>query len=353
MNLKLTCELASRWLSRSIDEELSPREESLLEQHLDGCPRCREERQRLFVDMDWIEENWTGVEEEVETLLRDRIGEGADPYSPLLPPTPEPRSGRARLLVSAAALALLLAGTLHWRAGGPEGASAPVALLEHSAPGVTIRTRDGETWRDGTGVVSVAEGERVSVPDGGDAYLSFADGSYARLGAGSVLRLRRLDGEVILELVEGRTAYEVAERAPGAPFVVRTPLAEVRVVGTRFGVVHAAERTRVSVAEGTVEVRRRPARGDAMPVRAGEWLLVTRDRIQFAPEAQPLTDARSAAESLPEGGRDGDGGAGSGGEAEPTGAPRGDGDEGERAPPGALDMPPGSGSGSGNRRPRG
>lgn len=75
------------------------------------------------------------------------------------------------------------------------------------------------------------------------------------LSAGSVVSLEpRAAREVDLRLYRGTASVSVEKLAPSEAFEVTTPLARVKVVGTRFQVESQAEATHIRVEEGTVWV---------------------------------------------------------------------------------------------------
>jgi transmembrane sensor len=96
---------------------------------------------------------------------------------------------------------------------------------------------------------------------------TFADGSVARVSDGGELVVESATPEHIeAVLAAGAADFEVTKR-PGREFVVKAGVVRVRVVGTRFRIERLGERTRVSVSEGKVEVRR----GDSLDyLEAGE-----------------------------------------------------------------------------------
>ena len=357
MTPELSCELASRWLSRAIDEEISSREEALLESHLDTCTRCREERERLFSEIDWIEQNWAGVSDEIGDLLRDRIGDDAAAVT--VPPegsldlgssaegaAPAFTRHRGRILAWAAAI-IIVAGGLHLGLDERAGRTTSVVSVEYAGAGLWIDGAGRREQLEGTGQVSLHASTRFEVPPGGDAYVHFEGGSRARVGAEGVLRITDLDDGSTVELTRGRATFQVAPRSADHPFIVRTPLAEIRVVGTLFGVIHDGERTRVEVTEGTVEVRRRLGSDTTVSITAGRWIVVSRDRFQYPPPpeaaALPSEGTETGATVGP-----GEGPAGAPVGESPVGvAPGGDeGGEGSSTPAAApegpvLDMPSG------------
>ncbi|WP_162786448.1 FecR family protein [Hyphomonas sp. CACIAM 19H1] len=83
--------------------------------------------------------------------------------------------------------------------------------------------------------------------------LILEDGSRVTLGAASALDVVFTPGERRVVLSRGEAFFEVTKDA-GRPFIVETPDAVVRVLGTRFDVRLGSERVRVAVSEGKVEV---------------------------------------------------------------------------------------------------
>jgi transmembrane sensor len=84
---------------------------------------------------------------------------------------------------------------------------------------------------------------------------TFADGSVARVSSGGELVVKLAGAEHIESvLTRGGADFEVTKN-PQRDFVVIAGAVRVRVVGTRFRVERIAERTRVSVTQGKVEVQ--------------------------------------------------------------------------------------------------
>ncbi len=82
--------------------------------------------------------------------------------------------------------------------------------------------------------------------------VTLGDGSYVRLARGSTLREWAVEGRREVSL-EGRAFFAVA-RDESNPFVVRTDLGEVRVLGTRFQVETGENEVETLVVEGLVQV---------------------------------------------------------------------------------------------------
>jgi len=93
--------------------------------------------------------------------------------------------------------------------------------------------------------ISTAVGEQRSI--------SLPDGSLVQLNTNSELRVDIKPEERRIVLERGEARFTVA-KDPNRPFVVKTPQATVRALGTVFNVQIAAQGTDVAVLEGHVEV---------------------------------------------------------------------------------------------------
>lgn len=118
-------------------------------------------------------------------------------------------------------------------------------------------------WATLAGRIETAPGERL--------HLRLADGSELDLGPDTRLRVRQDGRQRQLELERGEILVAVAAD-PARPFEVLAGGGVVRDIGTRFAVRTDAGGTRVTVAEGRVEVEL-PALGLRSPViGAGQQL---------------------------------------------------------------------------------
>lgn len=286
MTPEVSCELASRWLSRAIDEELSPEEERLLERHLDACPHCRTRREVLFTEAQLVERDLESVSAELDELLEGRLGAAQISEAERAVPVVGARSGLRRGALLSAAVLLALVGLFVTR-----DRSLPVARtvsIEWGENGVEWTTGGRRRMLAGSGQGRLAVGDRIRLPAGSEAWFEFADGSYARIGARSVVGVLSLGSTTEIELLRGRAAFDVAPQHSGGDdgppgrtregrFRVLTSQAVATVVGTRFGVIHEDGATEVSVEEGEVRVERRYVE-DPPSFRIGPegWIRVTR-----------------------------------------------------------------------------
>lgn len=164
------------------------------------------------------------------------------------PAPPPPSATESRVAVASLERGTLKAGSRNIRAGEPVFAGEP---LSGAASGTTLRMEDGTLLEPG--------------PD-------------------AVVREIRFRS---VALTAGSLRASAAQA--GVPFVLSTPHAEVRVLGTKFLVSVGTDSTRVEVEEGRVRVRRLPD-GPAADVAAGQFAVAGRGA---APAARPLVLTRS------------------------------------------------------------
>jgi len=105
------------------------------------------------------------------------------------------------------------------------------------------------------------------------------DGSTVQLNARSRIELHFTTHERAVDLIEGQAMF-LAAKSPGRPFVVRSDVADIRAVGTRFDVYRKNSGTVVTVMEGKVAIgadNLPAAKGSVFPVlvSAGEQAVAT------------------------------------------------------------------------------
>lgn len=185
-------------------------------------------------------------------------------------------AGAAAMVLLAVAIAL---------SAGPRAAPAPCAVVEQAA---ALTGADGRALsRD----AALAAGARLDAA--GPATLRLRDGTRLWLEAGTRLGLDEGGGlrgggraGILVQLEAGAVGVAAKPQDPQAPLAVRTPLAEVVVVGTAFRVAHAATGSEVGVTSGRVEVR--SAQGTRLLAAGGVA------RIDAAPAAPTLVASFSA-----------------------------------------------------------
>ena len=95
--------------------------------------------------------------------------------------------------------------------------------------------------------------ERYATVRGETAVITLKDGSAVSLNTDSVLEVSFSNDERRVSLGRGEALFDVARDAE-RPFIVSSPTAEARVLGTRFNVRATSRKTIVSVLSGVVEV---------------------------------------------------------------------------------------------------
>jgi hypothetical protein len=91
------------------------------------------------------------------------------------------------------------------------------------------------------------------------------------------------------ELISGGLLINAAPQSRGKPLQIATPMAEVRVVGTKLTLAASGKSTRLSVAEGEVVVKSRSTRQQAS-VTAGQRVTATVNSPLAALDLRPVTN---------------------------------------------------------------
>ena len=253
---EVSCELASRWLSRAIDQEISHEEERALEQHLDMCPHCRGQRDSLFSETDRLERDLAGISDEIDQLLRNRMGDDVRAFA-VDQIEPSISSGSRRRYRSSVAVFVAMLITigffLFWQE--PPAARATVDF-EWGPRGFESTVSGVMKSYEGSGVRTLGTDEMIRLPEGSEGWLQFPEGSLSRIGEFGRFQLRELEDEIEIELISGRAAFDVGPRGE-TPFRVLTPYARIVAFDSRFGVVHEEGCTILTVERGEVSVSRR------------------------------------------------------------------------------------------------
>lgn len=148
------------------------------------------------------------------------------------------------------------------------------------------------TPREGDAARTQVASEEISSPVG-LRRVRLGDGSTLTLDTETSVRVQFTSGERRVTLVRGRARFEVAHDS-GRPFIVSAGEGEVVAHGTVFDVSLTTGRLRVSLVQGSVEVRRvRPA--GQTTSQAGVRLVpgqsVALDRAAPVPQAAPAAEA--------------------------------------------------------------
>ena len=105
--------------------------------------------------------------------------------------------------------------------------------------------------------------------------LEFDDGSSAMIFGESILTFSD-QGQKELRLKQGRFSATVVPQPAGEPMLIHTPVADLKVIGTRFDVEAGPESTMLYVREGKVRIRR-VSDGKMVDVQADHRVVVTSD----------------------------------------------------------------------------
>lgn len=126
--------------------------------------------------------------------------------------------------------------------------------------------------------------DQVATAIGEQRTLTLPDGSLIRMNVDTDLRIDYGAKQRNIKLLSGEAVFKVARDA-ARPFIVHTPTASVRAVGTQFN-VYQRKSTVVSVLEGRVQLTTQSSHGSAQPrsvsesLDAGEEAQVTNGRIE-------------------------------------------------------------------------
>jgi ferric-dicitrate binding protein FerR (iron transport regulator) len=147
------------------------------------------------------------------------------------------------------------------------------------------------SWNNGTGELptTIEAGVRVRggtlVLEGEDAFtqLRFDDGTRVTLNGVAELAFSD-DGQKRLVLRRGTLNAQVQPQPAGRPLLVRTPTAEVEVVGTVFAMSSESNETSLNVETGTVKLRRL-ADGKIVAVNSRQSVVASLAATQLTPTA--------------------------------------------------------------------
>jgi ferric-dicitrate binding protein FerR (iron transport regulator) len=253
-------EISCNWVEDHLDEylaeELSEERRAMVRVHLAVCDSCAESL-RL----------WSGLEvaarradiRPLPPLIERRLVSGNVPE----PIETARRSSRRPLLIAAAvsaAAAAAIAVLLVLPDTAPGGispeeplAQGPPDLVEPPLPDGPLLAAPPEAASSGRRVISVSPGTALWLGDDTVVDVEVLDESEARF-----------------RIEQGFAVAEIGPVDPGFRFVVHTPDGEVEARGTVFSVeVGSTGRTRVRVAEGEVEIRRKGRAAQARVLTAG------------------------------------------------------------------------------------
>ncbi len=253
-----------------------------LSTHLAGCEECRRREQeagRLFALLDNFE-----PDPSPEGAMRLRLAISTGKYVSGNAAVAPRRLIPLPVAVFAAAAALVAALWLGSRLDG----GAPTR--EQNRTVAVLTAADGLELVDGAKGSPHAgdpleSGARLRVAEDGHASLVLHRGARVELAGGSVFELR---DERELYVESGRLLAMV--RKGGGGFTVRTPLAEVVTMGTRFTVEVRDDATRVAVTEGRVRFTRLESGNGSVEVGGRQASTVLTGSAPTAPAPASLED---------------------------------------------------------------
>ena len=139
------------------------------------------------------------------------------------------------------------------------------AAVRHGHDGRTAALEVGDGFEAGTLATDLME----------TAVVRLRDGTLLALGTDTEMELSD-DGRKRVVLLRGTFTADVVPQPVGRPMMIRTPTAELEVVGTAFSLAAEPERTHLDVDHGLVRVRRL-ADDTAVDVSAGREVRVSPD----------------------------------------------------------------------------
>jgi ferric-dicitrate binding protein FerR (iron transport regulator) len=203
--------------------------------------------------------------------------------TPVCSPTENPDRGVwSTMLALAACVALLLASVWFFTTSKP----APILTLIESTGTIT--------WNHGEPIVNgemLPGGTVETVGEASSAQFRFADGTLITLQGEAEMSFSEEEQKVLI-LSRGTLSAEVKPQPAGRPMLVRTPSAEVEVVGTAFDLSARTEDTLLKVNEGLVKLMRL-ADGSEIEVAANRSAVAslnTDSRLDASSTPEPLTD---------------------------------------------------------------
>lgn len=175
-----------------------------------------------------------------------------------------------------------------WIGGGLSvavvAAAVVVMLLVARKPTVAIAPPVDEPVR----IVAGNPPTRVVTPVGGTSRVEVGEATVTMSGDTAIEARVAADGAVVIELVRGKVACDVAPRPGRPPFSVVADDVTVAVVGTAFTVERGTE-VRVEVTRGRVNVTRKAE--ETVALVAGDRWTSTAGRLAVAPQPTPTNVA--------------------------------------------------------------
>lgn len=208
-------------------------------------------------------------------LGRGRNLVAAPAPSPKAASAPRFGAGRVGWLAAAASVALG-AGVIFWL--DHEREPTPIATLDFTDGAVYWSGVEREARSELLPGQGLAAGNLVVESANGAAQMTFRDGTRLTVTGESEVSVAESEGKDV-SLRRGSLTADVAPQLSGRPLTIRTPSAELTVLGTVLSVSSDGESTTLSVEEGRVRLRRL-ADGSEIEVPGGHLVTSTLDTSQ-------------------------------------------------------------------------
>lgn len=241
-------------LSGMLDDELSPAEFSELTDLVSADPAQLTELQEQLEAAEMLVLSEDELHSPERFLLGLRSADEAIPagFSPVVE-VKEPNSNRFRRAAPLALAAVLAVAIVLWPSATPE---TPIARIQ-SVHGEVQWAGDGGKLQNAWPGQRIRGGTVETLSADAWAVVEFADGSAITvLGQSELMVTEDDERRKVLRLNGGVMSADVQPQPKGLPMLVRTPAAEIEVVGTQFNLDAESSRTTLAVSEGLVRLMR-------------------------------------------------------------------------------------------------
>jgi ferric-dicitrate binding protein FerR (iron transport regulator) len=181
------------------------------------------------------------------------------------------RSFSIKATLALAASILLFLGVGWWML--LRGNAEVTAIVVEARGKVVVRSAEGREIQTIKKGQEITRGMTMETGKNGELRLAFEnDVADLILGKNSKLQTAKSKSEKTLRLEIGQLTATVAKQPKESPFVVTTPQAEIRVIGTKFDLRSHEKLTQLKVNEGEVSIK--GSSGDALSVKEGSIAMV-------------------------------------------------------------------------------
>ncbi|MBA4019662.1 MAG: hypothetical protein C0483_21055 [Pirellula sp.] len=277
-------------LNRLVDGEFSAEDECLLQAKLDSDAASRR-HYRHFMQLHGA-------------LHWDYVIAAAQSTSPrLIGKQPVPRNERPRMLAWWGSLAamLILAVGWAWLSSGGRTPDRPTIVWVETVDGAVVWSGDVDRRSNLTSGEQLLGGTLTLEGDAASIQLRFRDGTLLTLYGDAELDFED-EGQKRLDLKRGQLSVDARPQPKNKPMLVRTPTAEMEVVGTVFTLSAEPQSTQLNVESGKVRMRRL-VDGRTVDVDQERTAVATFDSVDVispaAPAAPPLSFRRTFSQAIP------------------------------------------------------